>query len=269
MFRLLLKHDWKSVRGILGLLCLICVGAGALGGVALRLLIISMEQPEFSALRTVLAMGCVMACYMAIVICALGTLYFCIWRFYKSRYADEGYMTFTLPATAHQILLSGLSNTVLAMLCAFAAVFVSICLFFFIGITAVEGFYADMFQGLPFLWGEMREAFAHEKSLFLTMFIYVPVAGVAEIVIMMLSVTVGSVVARKLKVLAAIGIYYGIQVAVSLVTSVLMVITGLTAVSSEALLDHFFLYPTILMTAMGIGAYFLMHWLASKKLNLP
>ena len=269
MFRLLLKHDWKSVRGILGLLCLICVCAGALGGVALRMLIISMDQPEFSALRTVLAMGSVMACYIAIIICALGTLYFCIWRFYKSRYADEGYMTFTLPATAHQILLSGLTNTILAMICAFAAVFVSVGLFFFIGITAVEGFYDDMFQGIPYLWEEFRAAFSHEKSLFLTMFLFAPVAAVAEIVIMMLSVTVGSVVARKLKVLAAIGIYYGIQVAVSIATSVLMVITGLTAVNSEALLDHFFLYPTILMAAMGVGAYFLMHWLASKKLNLP
>ena len=86
---------------------------------------------------------------------------------------------------------------------------------------------------------------------------------------MMLSVTVGSVVARKLKFLAAIGIYYGIQVAVSLITSVLMVLTGVTATSSTTLLDHFFLYPTILMAALGIGAYFLMHRLASKKLNLP
>ena len=245
MFRLLLKHDWKSVRGILGLLCLICVCAGALGGVALRMLIISMDQPEFSALRTVLAMGCVMACYIAIIICALGTLYFCIWLFYNSRYAYEGYMTFTLPATAHQILLSGLTNTILAMICAFVAVFVSVGLFFFIGITAVEGFYDDMFQGIPYLWEEFRVAFSHEKSLFLTMFLFAPVAAVAEIVIMMLSVTVGSVVARKLKVLAAFGIYYGIQVAVSIATSVLMVITGLTAVNSEALLDHFFSDPAV------------------------
>ena len=269
MFRLLLKHDWKSIRGVLGLLCLISLGAGAAGGVALRALIISMEQPEFSAFRTVLSMGGVMACYMAVVICAAGTLFFCLWRFYKSRYADEGYMTFTLPATAHQILLSNLTVTLLAMVCAAVAAAVSLMTAVAIGATSIEGFYDDAFRELPLLWEEFWKDFAHEKSMFLTMLLYIPVASVAEIVIMMLSITVGSVVARKLKVLAAIGIYYAIQVGVSTVTTLIMVIGGITSTSSSDLLDHFFLYPTVLMAAMGIGAYFLMHRLANKKLNLP
>ena len=269
MFRLLLKHDWKSIRGILGLLCLICLGAGIVGGFALRFLIIAFDQPDPSAYQMVLAMGSVMACYAAIIICAAGTLFFCIWRFYKSRYADEGYMTFTLPATAHQILLSSMTATLLAMLCAFVAVFVSIFTAVFIGISAVEGAYTEMAQQSPMVWDAFWEAVSYEKSMFASLMFYVPVSGIAGIVIMMLSVTVGSVVARKLKFLAAIGIYYGIQVAVSLITSVLMVLTGVTATSSTTLLDHFFLYPTILMAALGIGAYFLMHRLASKKLNLP
>ena len=269
MFRLLLKHDWKSIRGILGLLCLICLGAGVVGGFALRFLIIAIDQPEFSAYRMVLSMGGVMACYAAIIICALGTLFFSMWRFYKSRYADEGYMTFTIPATAHQILLSSLTATLLAMLCAFIAVFVSIFTAVFIGISAVEGAYTEMAQQSPMVWDAFWEAVSYEKSMFLTLAVYVPVAGIAEVVIMMLSVTVGSVVARKLKVLAAIGIHYGIQVVVSLITSVLMVLSGVTATSSAAMLDRFFLYPTILMAGLAIGAYFLMHRLASRKLNLP
>ena len=269
MFRLLLKHDWKSIRGILGLLCLICLGAGVVGGFALRFLIIAIDQPEFSAYRMVLSMGGVMACYAAIIICALGTLFFSMWKFYKSRYADEGYMTFTIPATAHQILLSSLTATLLAMLCAFIAVFVSIFTAVFIGISAVEGAYTEMAQQSPMVWDAFWEAVSYEKSMFLTLAVYVPVAGIAEVVIMMLSVTVGSVVARKLKVLAAIGIHYGIQVVVSLITSVLMVLSGVTATSSAAMLDRFFLYPTILMAGLAIGAYFLMHRLASRKLNLP
>lgn len=269
MFRLLLKHDWRSIRGILGLLCLICLGAGAMGGVALRFLIISMERPDFSAFRTVLSMGGVMACYMAVVICAAGSLFFCLWRFYKSRYADEGYMTFTLPATAHQILLSSLTASLLAMLCAAVAVFISLVTAVAIGATSIEGFYNDAFRELPLLWEEFWKAFAHEKSLFLTMLLYIPVASVAEVVIMMLSITVGSVVARKLKVLAAIGIYYAIQVGVSTITTVIMVFSGITSTSSSDLLDRFFLYPTALMAVLGVGAYFLMHRLVTKKLNLP
>ena len=269
MFRLLLKHDWRSIRGILGLLCLICLGAGVLGGFGLRLLIFAVDDPEFSAFRTVLSMGAVMACYLAIVICAAGSLFYCIWRFYRSRYADEGYMTFTLPATTHQILLSGLTATLLAMLCATVAVAVSIGTAVCIGMTAVDGFYADAARDLPLLWEEIRKAIGHEMGAFVSMLFYIPVAAVAQVIIMMLSVTVGSVAARKLKVLAAIGIYYGINVAVSVATSLIMVLGGLTSVSSNELLSRFFLYPTILMAALGIGGYFLMHHLSNKKLNLP
>lgn len=269
MFRLLLKHDWKSIRGILGLLCLICVGAGLAGGVALRFFITAVDQPEFSAFRTVLSMLTFMLCYIAVILCAAGTLYFCIWRFYKSRYADEGYMTFTLPATAHQILLSSLTATLLAMLCATAAVLVSLGIVFSIGMTAVEDFYTNALQAFPSLLEAFRESFRQELGLFLNMLVYAPVAVVSNVVIMMLSVTIGSIAVRKLKVLAAIGVYYGINMVISIVITVIMLVAGLSATNGSELLGSFFLYPTVLMAALGIGAYFLMHWLASRKLNLP
>ena len=101
------------------------------------------------------------------------------------------------------------------------------------------------------------------------MLLYSPVAVLAEIIILMLSVTIGSVVVRKLKVLAAIGIYYGINIVLSLGNTIIMVVSGLLSSNSIDFYNQFFLYPTILMLALGTGGYFLMHYLASKKLNLP
>jgi len=269
MFRLLLKHDWKSIRGILGLLCLICLGAGFAGGFALRLLIISATQAEESAFQMLMSMLSVMVCYIAIVICAAGTLFFCIWRFYKSRYSDEGYMTFTLPVSTHQILLSSLTSTLLAMLCAVAAVLLSLTTAFCIGMTAVDSFFADAAREIPLILEEFKAAFRQERGMFLTLLAYTPTAALAEVLIMMLCVTVGSVAVRKLKVLAAIGVYYGINVVISGITTTIMFLGGVTATSGHQLLNHIFLYPTILMAALGIGSYFLMHHLANRKLNLP
>jgi len=242
MFRLLLKHDWKSIRGILGLLCLICLGAGFAGGFALRLLIISATQAEESAFQMLMSMLSVMVCYIAIVICAAGTLFFCIWRFYKSRYSDEGYMTFTLPVSTHQILLSSLTSTLLAMLCAVAAVLLSLTTAFCIGMTAVDSFFADAAREIPLILEEFKAAFRQERGMFLTLLAYTPTAALAEVLIMMLCVTVGSVAVRKLKVLAAIGVYYGINVVISGITTTIMFLGGVTATSGHQLLNHIWGY---------------------------
>ena len=39
MYSKLLKYDWRATRGMLGLLCLICLGAALAGGGTMRYLI--------------------------------------------------------------------------------------------------------------------------------------------------------------------------------------------------------------------------------------
>lgn len=269
MFRLLLKHDWRSLRGILGLLSLICLGAGIIGGFAMRSMILITEQDDPSTFQTVITMFAIMICFISMGITVGGSLFFCIWRFYRSRYSDEGYMTFTLPATAHQILLSSLVATLLAMLCMILAFVLGIGILMSIAFTAIPNFYSDAVRELPRLWSEIKYAFREESGPFLSMLIYAPVAAVAEVIILMLSVTIGSVVVRKLKVLAAIGVYYGINVVLSLGNTIIMVMSGYLSGNSVDFYNQLFIYPTILMLLLGVGGYFLMHWLASKKLNLP
>lgn len=268
MFRLLLKHDWRGIRGTLGLLSLICLGAATVGGFAMRSMILLTEQNDPSVFQTIITMFAIMVSFIAMGITSAGTLFFCIWRFYRSRYSDEGYMTFTLPATTHQILLSNLTATILAMLCIGAALVLGIGVLMAIGLTAIPNFYSEAVREFPRLWNEITYVFREESGPFLSMLLYSPVAVVAEIIILMLSVTIGCVAVRKLKVLAAIGIYYGINVVVSLANTIIMVLSGFLSSNSIDFYNQFFLYPTFLMLVLGTGGYFLMHYLASKKLNL-
>lgn len=269
MFRLLLRHDWKSIRGILGLLCLICLGAGIVGGFAIRFIILMPEQNDDAVLRAVLSMFSLTISFVSIGVTTSGCLFFCIWRFYRSRFSDEGYMTFTLPVTTHQILLSSLTATLLAMLCMVLAVMLSLGTLFFIGLTALPDFYADMARELPLMWEEIVCSFRSNGITLLTPLVCIPVAAVSEIVIMMLSVTIGSVAVRKLKVLAAIGVYYGINVVLSLANTIIMVVSGFLSSSSADFYGRFNVYPTIMLLILGTGGYFLMHYLTNRKLNLP
>lgn len=55
MFTKLLKHEWRATRGMLGTLCLVCLGAGLLGGGTMRYLMIAAQQSAIDIL-IVLAM---------------------------------------------------------------------------------------------------------------------------------------------------------------------------------------------------------------------
>ena len=46
MFTKLLKHEWRATRGMLGTLCLICLGASLLGGGTMRYLMIASSQDD-------------------------------------------------------------------------------------------------------------------------------------------------------------------------------------------------------------------------------
>ena len=44
MFTKLLKHEWRATRGMLGTLCLVCVGSSLLGGGTMRCLMCATFQ---------------------------------------------------------------------------------------------------------------------------------------------------------------------------------------------------------------------------------
>ena len=83
---------------------------------------------------------------------------------------------------------------------------------------------------------------------------------------LMLSVTVGSVIAKKHKVLAAVGTYYAIQVAMSIAEALTM--TSVVMLDGVGYAFNVFSASLLLMLAVTVGGYFLMHYLADKKLNL-
>lgn len=273
MFAKLLKYEWRATRGFLGLLSLICLSAALVGGLSMRYLVWVSELDTQEDVAIVLSVLTMIFAFIAIVICCVAMELYAVWRFYKSRFTDEGYLTFTLPVTTHQILLSSFVNCLISMVCALAALMVGYLVLLLLGFSALEGFFPSLWEVMPLAMENLWRLFSGETGAFLAQLALGVVAGVLNsTVMMMLAVTIGSILAKKHKVLAAIGVYYGINMVMSLITSVLGVVLGLSVYTSQStgmdVFSSMMLWNGGLFLIVAVGGYFLTHWLVSRKLNL-
>ena len=273
MFAKLLKYEWRATRGFLGLLSLICLSAALVGGLSMRYLVWVSELDTQEDVAIVLSVLTMIFAFIAIVICCVAMELYAVWRFYKSRFTDEGYLTFTLPVTTHQILLSSFVNCLISMVCALAALMAGYLVLLLLGFSALDNFFPSLWEVLPLAMENLWRLFSGETGTFLGLLLLEVVVGVLNsTVVMMLAVTIGSILAKKHKVLAAIGVYYGINMVMSLITSVLGVVLGLSVYSSQSsgmdVLSSMMLMESGLFLIVAVGGYFLMYALVHRKLNL-
>ena len=89
MFAKLLKMEFRSTWNVLGILCLSLVGAGLLGGLAIRYLEGASAPKKWLEVLCTLA---ITAAVLFFVVCGVAALIVQIVRFYRSRFTDEGYL---------------------------------------------------------------------------------------------------------------------------------------------------------------------------------
>lgn len=258
MFVKLLKHEWQANRGLIGLLCVIIAISGLLTGGILRYMTwSSVTGNEFMVIIYTIILT---AAVLAIFGCCVGVMYLLVYRFYQSRFTDQGYLMLTLPVTTHQQLLSSITNTVIGVV--------------LVGITAIISAAVGMgIYLISFEQGTMREFYQMFAEIASTLVdnlkvpvswmwvkvLEVAVSFLADIILFMLAVTVGSQ-ARRHPVLKGAAVYIGIDILVSEGSALFGSLVEdqlLTAAVS-----------CILYGITGLIAYFLMHHIIDKKLNL-
>lgn len=278
MFAKLLKHEWRATKGVLALLCVIILASGLMVGLSLRSLALTdgnevvMASTEMyvdaGTDMQILEILCVIlatAGVFAIGFCCLGAVFVFLSRFYKRCFTDEGYLTFTLPVTSHQILLSGIANTVLGMIVVIVAAVVGVGIIFGLFMTAIpqEIIWADVWVSLKDVMAQILKSLHKNAGEFLMLGISGILGAFATLIQLMLAVTIGSLIVKKHKVAAAVAVYYGINLALSFVQSML----AMTAAFSQNL--SWLLASTAMVSlVVAVGGYFLMHYLTSRKLNL-
>ena len=95
MFAKLLKHELRNSSGLLTVLNLSGLGAAILGGVILRATVIYGERIHELALLSII--GTLFFIVLGMIGCYVASIVMLLVRYYKSKFTDQGYLTFTLP----------------------------------------------------------------------------------------------------------------------------------------------------------------------------
>ena len=285
MFSKLLKHEWKANAGLMSILTLAVVGVGILGTIALRVLVNYGDAITQSESVLVLLLfpltTLVFVSYMGIAVYVAAVGFVLMYRFYKHKFTDEGYLTFTLPVKTNHIFLSSGLNMVIWTVIAFLVALLMYAMMLLCG-TAQEGLFNDdiveAFSSLGIFIDGIGEEFTELMGAgFVPLLILnVLVVPLFSSVIAMTCVTLGAVVAKKHKILAIIGISYGVEMVLSILLSVVTYLPLFIAAIIDPSMESPMLYITLtliltflLQAGITVGGYFLSTGLMKNKLNLP
>lgn len=301
MYKKLLKHDFRAIgRGwwIIGITLLAAFVVCALGfraGIDSLVILWSEDATASSVgsldvLSAMFGMLLVMASYFGFLFIisagAIGTEIMIYWRFYKHLYTDEGYLTFTLPVSRKQVLRSKTVNALIWECILFAVITVGV-LFLLLVVPPMEngGFginpivYTSIFgTALPAAW----EAIGGWIIVFILMLVPLSLLSIlSSISIIQFCITLGSVIVKKFKLLAAIGVYYVVTSVVSTATSVISwfasiflstgIITFLETASTNVIcasVTLILLIVCVIMASFAAVFYFATRNLLERKLNL-
>lgn len=284
MFSRLLKYEWRANAKVLGILSLAAGGIGILATVVLRLLLHYSENQIFIndvwAVLAAAAMGMFLffgAIALSIYVIAVQVIL--LYRFYKSKFTDEGYLTFTLPVKTTEIFWSSFVNILLWLLITIAIVVAIVFVVILFGTAETGLINRDVFAVIgdliDFFAGEDWAAVLTESGGAAYLVILVLTALVSPfyaLFVPMCCITVGAVLAKKHKILASFGIYYGVNFVVGIITSVATVVPSLFLLSNNDIATYYTVSGAVQLTitaALTLGAYFLTIHLMKHKLNLP
>ncbi|MEG1884098.1 MAG: hypothetical protein RRZ24_07405 [Clostridia bacterium] len=195
---------------------------------------------------------------LAIMASCIVTLLIICMHFYHNFMCSEGYLTFTLPTTTTNLMWSKLLTGTIWMLINFVVLSIAGLIFIVFG-TASTGFANQ--QVLETLGKIFQDLLAMAQSINLPLAIFACIIwAVLSIVAMLLeiyfAIVVGGQIAKKNKLLAAIGMYLLINFTVGTIRTILQLlglgISALTIPTTDSFIASTFLQNTVLVS-IGIN----------------
>ncbi len=244
MLKKCLKYDIAAVMRTWWIVAVSMLGAAVLAGLGFRFFSQCMVAENVNEGLVVLSAFAAIGSYFCILAMIMGmTVSFILvfWRIYTHFYTDQGYLTFTLPVKRSTLYLSKVISATLLQAATVGVLILGILFMvlvvppteggeFFISLDWLVGI-GDFFRGLVdlagwwlLLWIPVAFAIVVLVALFQTGLIY-------------FCITMGAVVAKRHKLIAAIGIYYGVNMAVGIVGEIIVLLlsVGITAIIYAAL----------------------------------
>ncbi len=285
MFSKLLKYDLRAVFKYWWIAAVTSLALAVFGGGCLRTVVAAGE--ELSTFHTFSILGMVLSFVGLCLFVTLSEILILV-RFYKNFFTDEGYLTFTLPVKKTSLLNSKLAAAFIMSSASLFLFFVDIFILIVIG-AGEEIFTPEVIKGLK----EIALLFFTERVLFniaisVEFIVLFAILTVVQILGIFICITVAAVIAKKHKVLAAIGIYYVASGAVGFISQLLFIpnylfisssgdvpltrVIGLIAELPENMMQFTFVICLLGIVAIALLAFGLMwlleYYLLDRRLNL-
>lgn len=219
----------------------------------------------------------------AIIAVYVMTLVFTIVRYYRNLFTSEGYLSFTLPVTPTQHILTKLSTAVIVHVTSLIVAFISLCI-----ITAGDVF-TEVIKALSYLVDKLPAnlALLFEETtakqwqanipLFVLEFLLLMLAATIYLMLLYYTcITVGQMF-NKNRVLAAVGVYFGYYLATQAVGTVLVIVSQF--LPWETFAEIFYTAPLgtihtlsisyiLLNLLIATALFFVSRYIVRHKLNL-
>lgn len=269
MVKKLFKHETVAwLRGMLPMYAILL-------GVALLGRIVQIFEDGSSVPYNIFFTSSVVVYCITIIVCVIMTAIFCITRFYKNLFTSEGYLSFTLPVTTSNHILTKLLTALLFSLISLAVVFLSFFIFMFGDAFTETMKAASYLSGLVF-----KDIGAHYIFYVIEIILIAIVSCAAQYLLFYACISVGQI-ARKNRILAAFGVYFGYYFATQMLGTIFIIIVTLNDSFFERIYNYivgnfsdYTFYHIILCGVLVVDIllsclyYFVSHRMIKKKLNL-
>ncbi len=279
MLRKLMKYDFKSVFRLWWIGAVSTVVLSVVGGFISTFFTANMyTEKEIPTPILVIGIMLLVVVYLGFAAFTIFSDVLCIVRFYKNFYSDEGYLTFTLPAKRQSILNSKVVLGFATSLSTGIVLGINSIIMFIIAF----GKYAFTKEVIEELTALIKDIIENEFSYYIIIYliealVLLALIMLASILFTYACITIASVIAKKGKILVAVGIYYGATSILSSIfsifylfgiTSFINVFTDLEDAKIFMAVALLILIVILVLCAVCCLLYYITHWCLHKKLNL-
>lgn len=205
-----LKYDLKSLFGVWWIAAVTMLLLSVVGGISERMI---RSEKDYLVMLGELGMGLYVLAMVAFFVIVMILIFV---RYYQNFFADEGYLTFTLPVRREVLFASKVISAVISVAATLAVML--LC-----GMITAAIAPAEPAEGMPsyeadgnLIDGVWDVIYAVEWIVGIVLVL------LASLLMICLCITLGATVAKKHKVLASVGFYYLFQWGLSLVGTVLV-----------------------------------------------
>lgn len=286
----LMKHEWKSTYRIGLLMVLLTIGITFFGWLAFRAPMwsaVSGENLEYenvaligTGLLDVLSIFTLLLYVILLVVIVVGTVVYFAVHFYRTMYTDEGYLTHTLPATKHQLLVSKILVSGIWEIIILAMTYLSLAALVLSAVMTVmpdgytlKEFLEQIGNGFGMLRELLEEEFGLNFLVYKIMLLVVTLIGpFVSMTTIFGAISMGQLF-TKYRVMMAIVSYIGISVLNGILGSIVDSIAGsaIFRAGNEdfgAYFDVSMWQGIIVNLLIGVAMYFVSHFVTTKKLNM-